>query len=507
MTVSRLMAALLFFAMAMPGSANAVDTVVVCPEMFSEELEPWLDHRRGEGFDIAVVKSSADADSLRRHIRDAADEATRYIVLIGDAPAIGSRCDPESQTPIDYHATKVTARFGSTPTMSSDLSFGDFDGDGIPEAVVGRLPVDTPHQLRQAVKRILAYEHSTDFGPWRGQVQLVGGAGGFGMMIDAAIESVTRTVVTNVLPIETKTRVAYASPGHLFCPVGASFTDAVLDNYWQGSRFWVYAGHGQVTELDRFPQTETGIPVLDRTSVSRLNRADGAAPIAILLACYTGAMDAPVDSIAEEMWLSERGPVAVIAGSRLTMPYGNSTAAVGLIRGVFGEQLPRLGDAWLSALGEMHKETSPDQSTSRMMIDALATMVSPVESNLVDERREHMLLYNLIGDPMLTMQHPLAITVSVPRSHAAGEVIEVSVTSPLEGDLSVTIDRPLGAITTGNPNNTTIAGIDRRAVAGETTLSKFALPIGIQGPLVIRAMVTGENAWASGAAQTILRAP
>src|SRR6056297_2217119 len=110
----------------------------------------------------------------------------------------------------------------------------------MPEAVVGRLPVDDPQQLARLVERILAYEQSDDFGPWRNQVQLVGGVGGFGPLIDTAIESVTRTLVTSVLPSSIRTHVSYASPGHRFCPDCDSFTDAIVSNYARGSRFWVY---------------------------------------------------------------------------------------------------------------------------------------------------------------------------------------------------------------------------------------------------------------------------
>ena len=44
-----------------------------------------------------------------------------------------------------------------------------------------------------------------------------------------------------------------------------------------------------------------------------------------------------------------------------------------------------------------------------MMIDALAPVVSPAGTDLVDERREHMRLYNLLGDPMLRMHQPLPL--------------------------------------------------------------------------------------------------
>ncbi len=436
--------------------------VVVCPTQFRDALQPWLDHRISGGMVCRVIDSNPDASALQASIRDAADADTRYVVLVGDAPVFGTPCNALRQTPILYSPTTVTAAWGSTPTLSSDMLYGDFDQDQIPDASVGRLPVDDPIQLEQLIERIKARERSNDFGAWRGNVQLVGGVGGFGALADNAIESVTRTIVTGVLPAETRTTVCYASPGHVFFPRDRSFTDAVVDRYQQGARFWVYAGHGQITVLDRV----SGTPVLDQRSVKRLNRPGGESSIAVMLACYTGALDAAEDSIAEEMVLSAGGPIAVFAGSRVTMPYGNTMAAVGLIDGVFTQKLPRLGDAWLDALVQMHQETTSDTSTTRMMIDALATVVSPAGTNLADERREHMLLYNLIGDPTLRLHHPQPLAIVIPPGHESGELIQLQIKSPISGELNLSFDRPLGAVTEGDPNETTIASMASHVVAG-----------------------------------------
>jgi hypothetical protein len=485
--------------------AQSADVVVVCPQNFNVALQPWLEHRRGEGLVVRVIGSDPDAETLRASIRNASSTDTRYVVLVGDAPVIGTPCNSLRQTPILYAPTKVTAAWGSTPTLSSDLLFGDFDQDQVPDAVVGRLPVDDPPQLQNLIARIVERETSDDFGPWRSQVQFVGGVGGFGVMADSAIESVTRTVITSVLPPETRTSVAYASPGHAFFPTNPSFTDAVVERYKQGARFWVYAGHGQVTELDRVPRNINGTPVLDQRSVKRLSRSANGSSIAVMLCCYSGALDAAEDSIAEEMILTNGGPIAVFAGSRMTMPYGNTTAAVGLIDGVFSQQLPRLGDAWLNALVEMHREVSPDTSATRMMIDALATIVSPAGTKLVDERREHMLLYNLIGDPTLRLNHPQPIALHVPTGHRLGEPIQLKITSPIAGNLSVSLDRPLGGVTEGDPNATTLASIGIRIGADELVTPKISLPANVTGPIVVRAFVSGDGAWATAAARTIVR--
>lgn len=478
--------------------------ILVCPPAFNEAIQPWIKQRQSEGLRVTTVQPPATGRELRAAIKANATAQTRYILLVGDVPVIGQSSDTSCQTPILYAPTTVTAKWGSTPTLSSDMLYGDFDGDLVPEAAVGRLPVDHASQLTTWINRILARESSNDFGPWRSRVQVVGGVGGFGKLADTAIESVTRSIVTGMLPTDTRTHICYASPGHPFCPDHKSFTAAILENYSRGSRFWVYAGHGQVTELDRVAPSLGGKAVLDRESVKRLATSSTNSPIALILACFTGACDAAEDSIAEQMVLNERGPIAVFAGSRITMPYGNTTAAVGLINGVFHQKLPRLGDAWLCALCEMKVEKPDPEAAGRMMIDALAMLISPAGTKLPDERLEHMLLYNLLGDPTLRLQHPKPLELAcTPTDHSA-DGFQVSVTSPISGDLVVTVDRPLGAITSGDPNQTLILQADTTAVAQEPKTVELKIPADTSGPVVVRAMVSGTDAWASAAIKTIL---
>ena len=486
------------------------DAIVVCPKRFEPSLDRWVQFRESQGLVISVINSNENSKRLSESIRQVGGGNTKYVILVGDTPVIGRKCDATVQVPTNYRSTTVTKNWGSTPTLASDVPYGDPDGDGIPTAAVGRWPVRTSKELTTLIDRVIAYENSKDFGLWRRRVQLVGGVGGFGALADTAIESVTRTVVTSVLPADTQTHVAYGSPGHRFFPstsAGGTFTDAVLKNYAQGARFWVYAGHGNVTELDRVPQQRDGVPVLDGTSVSRLDRPASAAPIALMLACYTGAMDASEDSIVERMLIQKGGPIAVFAGTRITMPYGNTTAAVGLIEAIYEQKSPRLGDAWVHALKKMHAEDPTTKSSSRIMIDAIATFVSPAGTKLVDERHEHMLLYNLFGDPTLRLNHPADIKLDVEAGFDLGQQIDVGITSELAGDLTLAIDRPLGASQSGDPNDTNVATLKLKVNANQATNGKFTLPENVTGPLVIRALVAGENSWGSGAARTQIRKP
>ncbi len=483
-----------------PGSV-----LVVCPSVFRESLQPWISQRTSEQLAIEIIDSQPTAERLQSAIQNRRRPDTRYVLLVGDAPVIGQVCDTQLQVPSFYPASPITEKWGSTPTAPSDWAFGDLDGDGEPDAAVGRMPVRRVEELTSLVQRILAYEHSTNFGSWRGEVQLTGGIGGFGMLVDAAIESVTRTLVTTSLPTEIKTTVAYASAGHMFFPKARPFTEEVLARYHRGARFWVYAGHGWIDSLDRVPQTREGVPVLDTKSVGRLSGNAGVAPIALMLACYTGAFDASQDSLAERMLLAPAGPVAVFAGSRMTMPYGNTVTAVGLIDGVYRERRPRLGDAWLTTLQVLHREDETDKSQTRTLIDSLATMISPAGTVLADERREHAAIYNLLGDPTLRLHHPHTLTISAPTGSSPSDPVTIDVTSPIDGELQLTLDRPLGAATAGDPNETTVATLQASVQAGQTGQHKIQLPAGVQGPLIIRALVEGVETWATAATRTLVR--
>lgn len=557
--------------------------VVVCGTSFREAVSGWIDLRRLQGMLVEVISPEADAASTKEAVKAAfmrlsspevgsslektqslnpagsvvRSDPKRYLLLVGDTPVIGTRCDVTNQVPTFYVASKVTEKWGSTPTLPTDFPYADIEGGGEPEIAVGRLPVDHASQFTRWLERLKQREGSVDFGPWRTEVQLVGGVGGFGFVADRAIEAVARTVVTGVLPNAVRTHVLYGSPGHRFYPSTDTFTQAVVSEFSKGCRFWVYAGHGQVTALDRVPPGRDGIPVLDRASVQQLKCEAGQSPIALLLACYTAATDASEDSLAESLLFAPGGPVAVIGGSRVTMPYGNAALAVELIHAIYGEEHDCLGDQWLStqrsllqsarfvgkenALGSDVSESDVTESESpgsdaandeishgdkriasagngdrpvedpvpeqsaRVMIDGLASLLSPAGFSLLDERTEHVQLYGLLGDPTQRMIQPEALTISVPAGIDAGGSVNPIVKSPIAGTLKLRIDRPLGASFKGDPNETLIGSFETLVVAGEAVECSVDLPSDVTGPIVLRATVSNTDGMAVGAAKTIIR--
>jgi hypothetical protein len=167
------------------------------------------------------------------------------------------------------------------------------------------------------------------------------------------------------------------------------------------------------------------------------------APIACFLACYAGAFDQRRDCLAEEMLRSSGGPVAVLCGSRVTMPYAMSVMGSELLHACFVDHCETLGDAMLSAKRRMMQADHP--SRLRQSLDAAARALSPTAGQLEAERAEHLDLFNLLGDPLLRLPHPSPIQIEAPATAIAGQEISISIESSIAGagtlELAVRRDR------------------------------------------------------------------
>ncbi|KKK61029.1 hypothetical protein LCGC14_3018420, partial [marine sediment metagenome] len=156
----------------------------------------------------------------------------------------------------------------------------------------------------------------------------------------------------------------------------------------------------------------------------------------MFLACYTGAFDAKDDCLAEQMLRQPQGPVAMVAASRVSMPYAMTVLATGLMDQCFRKRCPTLGEALLNAKRQMVEE--PDaEDPRRAMLDSIAKAISPAPKKLAAELAEHLLLFNLIGDPLLRLRYPQSVALEVPATTVAGGPLTVSGTCRLDGRATV----------------------------------------------------------------------
>ena len=413
-----------------------VDSVVVCPPDFVEALGPWLAHRKGQGHHCRLVSATGSAEEIRAAIRLAAQSgALKHVVLVGDAdspPRVGSLRQPA--TPTHRAAAKVNVRWGSEPEIATDNWYADLDDDQIPDLAIGRLSADTPEQLQIIVQKILRYERTLHMGLWRRRINVVAGVGGFGALADTVLETATKKFLKDGVPPEYSLSMTYGSWRSPYCPDPRQFHQTVVDRLNEGCLFWVYIGHGQRRYLDRVRVPGRAYHILDTDDVPKL-QCGSAAPIAVFLACYTGAFDEPRDCLAEEMLRAARGPVAILSGSRVTMPYAMAVMGNELMVECFEHRRETLGEVVLHAKRRMAAPVDPtaEPGSNRALLDAIAQAISPAPDLLDEERSEHLLLFNLLGDPLLRLQHPDMIPVEVPNEIRAGGQLAVSFHSELAG--------------------------------------------------------------------------
>jgi hypothetical protein len=520
---------------AQPLPAGEVMAVVVRPPNWSPAVQDWRAHRAAQGLLTVELDSQPDPMILRSELIALASQhpTIRYVLLAADAPALDqSAIELPERIPTFYLPAEIVSQFGSPNHIASDLPYGDLNGDGSPQLAVGRIPAQTSQQLAEMLARVIAYERLPPAESWRERIELVAGIGGFGLLLDRAVEQVARNLISDGIPDHYRLQLTHASCTSPYCPDPTRLASTVIDQLNQGSLLWIYIGHGQVTELDSLRLGEQLFDILGQPQLEQIDIPQGP-PIALFLACFTGAFDAPVDCLAEQLVRLPAGPIAALAGSRVTMPYGLSSLAAEMLEACFVQRHSRLGDILLTAqqrvIEPVDTASLRPAATSRGWIDGLATWLSPSGHDLQTERREHAWLINLLGDPMLRIDHPEPIELHLPRQATIGQPLMVTGNSPVAGRLRVELvhrpdDLPSGVV---RPRAGQAALAEQRAelqrnyqqanhrqlleVESDVPAGPFAVALPLEvprlGSYVIRAEVSSAGHRAAGSGRLLVRPP
>ena len=515
-----------------------VDTLVFCPVEFSAGLAPWIDYRRGQGRRIVVLNDVSSPETIRAAVRSqAAKGGLRYVLLVGDASPADNGLPT---TPTFLAPAKVNVHWGSEPLLATDNWFVDLDDDISPDVAIGRLTADNGVELETMVRKIIAYESAASSGPWRRRLNFVAGVGGFGPLVDTVVEKTAKKFITSGVPACYQTTMTYASWRSPYCPDPRAFRQTALARMNEGCLFWIYMGHGQRRFLD-LVQTPAGrFPIMDMRDAARV-RVTAGAPIAVFLACYTGAFDEPRDCLAEELLSSSDGPVAVLAGSRVTMPYAMAVFGDAVLREHFHGHRPTLGELLMHAKRRLvQSESSPETDgreggensqaanrlSQRQWLDTLAKAISPAPELLDLERAEHAQMFNLLGDPLLQLAQPTELVVKASEKPTAGGQLVVSVENAVAGRCTVELvcrrdrltfrpplrtrfvnaDRQLAEFDEvyrkANDQRWTIETFDTQAGPFRTTID---IPVEALGAGHVRVMIEGHSQLALGAADISIR--
>ena len=512
--------------------------VVVRPAFWKDALGPWKTYRSLE-YQFVEVDSVANSGELKNTVKKTISTCktpVRAVLLCGDAALEVAPNRFESLTPGIVLDTAI--RLGDTTTnrLCTDALYGDLDDDGCPDIAVGRLPAKTPEELSRMLQRSIDYEAISP-GPWNDTVHVTAGVGGFGFLADAAIETVTRRFLTEGIPPHYYMNVTVASCTSTYCPNPRKLQEAYIERINQGGLFWVYIGHGQVEHLDYYQVADQWLPI-GQASDARKFRCQNRPPIALMLACFTGAFDARVDCFSEHLLAQPNGPIAVISGSRVTMPYGLSQLSSELLNGCFRDRIATLGQLVLEAKRRVwiDDEQSPQGNTDgfdirkryRKIVTQMAQALNPSDHDLTLERREHVRLMNLLGDPLLKIPYPQSIDMEVPSKATSGTAIQIQGRSSVSGKLIVELalvrDRvPAGVIPLKSYQGTaqdhdqmernyqscnqlTVYRVEQPRVDGDFEVT-LPIPENSSGRYVVSAYVYGQKHWSTGSRKLTIREP
>ncbi|MEZ6094986.1 MAG: C25 family cysteine peptidase [Pirellulaceae bacterium] len=409
---------------------DKADTLVVCSAEFKNALARWLEYREGQGHRFVICEPPDNAYELATLIKKiAAENKLQTIVFVGDAG------HDVNEIVTDFRPAKVNVLFGSDPEIATDNPFADLDSDGIPDVALGRIPANTPEELLEYTERVIKYENDRSSNEWKRRINVVAGVGGFDPVTDKMIEQTTALMVNQHLPNGYPFSMTYGSWSSPYCPAPERFGETALEKFNEGCLFWVYAGHGSRHRLDSVFTPKGRYEILDNKSISKLAAREGN-PIALMLCCYCGAFDDPQDCLAENMLSQERGPIAVLCGTRVTMPYAMSQLSLELMNEYFNGDAETIGELFLRSKRRL---VEPDEMQKtfefRKNIEELGRTLSPRPDLLSDELTEHLLLYHLLGDPLVRLQRAAELELQAEIDSLNPQIVHVTGSSNWAGEL------------------------------------------------------------------------
>jgi hypothetical protein len=484
--------------------AAAQDILVVTPKEFGPALADWRAHRAAQGHAIAVAEPGKDVGAVVKARWKRSGGKLRFVLIVGDVNAV----------PCAYVMAQAINAYERDPRIATDNAYADLDGDHIPDLAIGRMPARTPEEAKALLAKVIAYETSKDFTRWRRKVNLIAGVGGFGVMQDWAIETLTNMLLRDNVPLRYEVSLTYGSPKSPYCPHPRDFAGVALERFNEGALFVAYVGHGHATGVDEIRYEGKRYPILAKQHLPLIESKHGA-PISVFLACSTGKYDGKKECLAVEILRRPRGPVAIIASSRVSMPYANGMFAKEILDAAFIGEAETLGELMVRAKRRL---VTPDQNDERRrLIETIAaTFYKPTDpKGRAVERREHVHLYNLLGDPAMRIPRPAALTVTCAQEISAGKRLKIVGESSMAGDLLVELARMRSAPVSPRPagdksrkafnrayrdaNNRIVSAFVSKMKAGRFEVVLPVRETVAPGDYVVRLFLTGEDGAAAGA--------
>ncbi len=397
--------------------------LIIAAEQLVDVAEVYARYRRSVSFEVEIastnsIEGESLQDAVRRRVALFAEQAPvdqeLFVLIVGDA----DESDPENTAYVPI-ADGYGVEYG-------DTYYADLDSDGLPDLSIGRIPYGDPADVEAYLERVEQYEATYTPGAFNKVLSSFAGEGGFGELIDGLLEMVAGWVFDEI-SYDFDMTMTYASPSsHYFLP-DSEWNRDYAQRLQAGAVSVPYIGH----TLGYAPGGEDDPPAR-RTLVAYLS-------------CSDGEFQYPHgDSLAEDMLRRPQGPVAALAATTISHPYGNAILARELGHALLDLREPTYGQAVLTAKYNMVLRIDDLRQT----IDSAAGLYT--DEPLDEVILTHVVMYNLLGDPALpTLLPPGRILFETPvnalprgvRVTVSGRVFTRQNREPMEnGEIEVTLE-------------------------------------------------------------------
>ncbi|GEM_PF-4771481 len=393
--------------------------IIVASPAYQPALAPWVERRRGQGFDVQVVnpvevfsrQSGADAvtrlrDAIEQRLAPTAaagdSDPAVFVLLVGDAPGPREPLDPLHLLPASIETER--ARPSAPRQFVSDNVYGLPDPRGAPRLAVGRWPVRSPEEVAVQVAKSLRYETGQAPGLYRRDVTFLATTPNYDPTLDPVLERMAMGVIDAQVRPHWGLRALYSSPVSEYFPGPDATARQVRRWLEDATPITLFAGHGYDRGVDVVRYAGRNYRVLDSDLAEEIH---GERPGTVLWmsTCSCGDFDLPPPQcgLAEALVRNPHGPTAVVAGSDVTSAYANLMLCFGLASDVLENPPDRLGAAFVRVKRAMYRPGPP------LLKNMLLAMEPSERPELLPA--DHQWLYNLLGDPTLELRLPRRLGV------------------------------------------------------------------------------------------------
>ncbi|MFW6019502.1 MAG: C25 family cysteine peptidase [Bacteroidales bacterium] len=358
-------------------STTPAKYVIISDTMFKDCLQPLVKWKTQKGFLVeeAYTSDSAvgnTASSIRSYLQQQYDNATPndpapvFVLIAGDIAQV-----PSFQ--------------GATGSHVSDLYYGEYTGDTIPDAYVGRFSANDTAELNAQIRKTIAYEKYLMPQPsyLENAVLIAGADGNFG--------SSHGNGQINYINGEYVNFKGGFSPDVYLYPNSSSQETQIRQDLSDGFSIANYTAHG-LSHGWSDPQ----LYISDLSDVQN----DGKFGLMIGNACLTNKFDDPTSFGEAVLRLDNRGAIGYIGGSNNTLWDEDFYWSVGITGNINANpDFSSTGEASYDKL--FHTQGQPYSQWYTTQGQMMFAGNLSVESSVSSEKEYYWEIYHLMGDPSL----------------------------------------------------------------------------------------------------------